>query len=64
MAAEKLKIYSPKDVHEMFGLSLNTVYAIFRQDTFPAIRIGRRFFVTEMALLDWMQRYEGKRYYV
>ena len=62
--AEKLKIYSPKDIHEIFGLSLPRVYAIFRQDTFPSIRIGRRFFVTEMALLEWLQRYEGKQDFV
>ena len=61
---ERLAVYSPKDVHEILGLSLNSVYAIFRQETFPSIRIGKRFFVTDAALRDWLRRYEGKEYYI
>lgn len=57
-------MYSPKDVHEILGLSLNTVYAIFRQETFPGIRIGKRLFVTEDALREWLHNYEGKVYYI
>ena len=61
---ERLAVYSPKDVHEILGLSLNRVYDIFRQETFPSIRIGKRFFVTDQALRDWLRSYEGKQYYV
>jgi len=55
-------IYTPKDVQEIFGLSKNVVYDIFRQETFPSIRIGKRHYITDEALSAWLKLYEGKRY--
>ena len=58
------RVYTPKDVHEILDLSMTTIYNIFRQKTFPSIRIGKRFFVTEDALKDWMSTYEYKTFYI
>lgn len=57
-------MYTPKDVQEMFGMSRKRVYDMFRQDTFPSIRIGKRHFITESALYKWLKEYEGKEYYL
>ena len=62
--AEHLKVYTPRDVHEILGLSMAKVYDIFRQKTFPSVQIGKRYFVTQEAFIAWLDTYKYNIYYV
>lgn len=61
---QELTIYKPKDLQKIFGVSKNTVYSMIRQDTFPSIRVGRQYFIPKDALLNWLQTYQGKTYFI
>lgn len=47
-------ILKPKDVQQMLGISKNQVYRLFRSQSFPAKRIGNRWFVSLKALGKWL----------
>ena len=55
---QKPVMYTPKDVQEMFGMSRKRVYDMFRQDSFPSIKIGKRYYITESAFYKWLKEYE------
>ena len=59
-----MKIYTAKDLQQMFGLSKNRIYDIMREKSFPSIKIGRRYFVTEEALREWTRTYQYGEYFV
>ena len=39
-------------------------YDLFHSETFPSIKIGKRYYVTPDAFEKWLQDYEGKEYYL
>lgn len=52
---DSIKMLTVDEVKEVLQLGKDKVYAIFRRDDFPAIRIGKRFVVEEGALKKWLQ---------
>lgn len=52
---DSIKMLTVDEVKEVLKLGKDKVYAIFRRDDFPAIRIGKRFVVEEGALKKWLQ---------
>ena len=63
MEYDSLKIYTAKDLQQIFGLSKNRIYDIMHQKAFPTIKIGRRYFVTEDALKEWASIYQYGEFY-
>ena len=61
-ASAGIKLLRPKEVADIFGLSMTTIYSMMRQDTFPSIKIGRQYFVEESALRNWIR--DTKRYLI
>lgn len=56
---------SPRDIYESFfdrKLGINAVYDLFHQPTFPRVIVGRKFFVTRPAFLDWWNRQQSGGY--
>ena len=53
------KLYTVKDLCAM-GLGRDKAYALMHSTTFPSIKIGGRYYVTEEAWLMWLKRYQYK----
>jgi len=45
----------PKDLYPIYPGGKNAVYALFHRADFPAVRHGRRFFVSRDALRRWFE---------
>lgn len=56
-----MKYLTPKDVQEILKISRNNVYALFKSEDFPAIRIGKQFRVSEEALEKYLERKADKK---
>lgn len=54
MENNELKVLTPKDVQEILQLGKNKTMETFHRSDFPAYRIGNRMFITEAALLEWI----------
>ena len=57
-------MYTPKDIMKVFNMNRQRVYDMFRQDTFPSIRIGKRHYISEEAFNKWLKEYEGKEFFL
>ena len=58
-------LLSPKDIYEGFfekKLGVNAVYSMFHQKDFPKVIVGRKFFVTKPAFLQWWQQQQSGDY--
>lgn len=49
-----------RDVQHILHIGRDTAYSLMRSSSFPSIKIGKRYFVSEDALTEWLKRYEGK----
>lgn len=52
---------TPQNIYEGFfrkELGINAVYSLFHQADFPKVIIGKKFFVTRPAFLEWWERQE------
>jgi excisionase family DNA binding protein len=50
-----MNILTIEDVQELLKLSPKQANALMRSESFPSVKIGREYRVTEDALTDWMQ---------
>ncbi|MCR5418571.1 MAG: helix-turn-helix domain-containing protein [Lachnospiraceae bacterium] len=62
MYNEELKIYTVKELANVLRIGRDKAYALIRSAGFPSIRIGKRYFVTEKALSEWLTKYEHREY--
>lgn len=53
------KLLTAKNLCEM-GFGRDKAYQLMHNSTFPAIKIGGRYYVTETALQEWMKRHQYK----
>lgn len=53
------RLYTVKDLCEM-GIGRDKAYSLMHNTSFPAIKIGGRYYVTEDALTEWLKRYQYK----
>ena len=53
--------YSPAELANVLGIGRNAAYTLCRQQGFPAIRIGNRYFIPVQALTDWLNEQAQKR---
>ncbi len=48
-------LFSRNDISDLFGIGANTVQSLFYNDEFPAIKVGRDWYVEENALRQYLQ---------
>ena len=48
------------DVAELFGISKNTAYTVFKSHEFPSIKIGKRLAVQSVKLQEWLDNQEER----
>lgn len=53
MNKEKMIFYGTKDVAECLGCSIPTARALFHQQDFPALKIGKNLRVSKTAFEEW-----------
>ncbi len=58
------KILTPKDVASTLRIGRDKAYALIKSKSFPAIRIGSRYVVTEKALSEWLEKNQHREVYI
>ncbi len=58
------EIWTAKDITENTPIGISTAYALMRSKGFPAIAIGKRYYVTKQAFYEWLQANAGKEFRV
>lgn len=48
-------LFSRNDISDLFGIGANTVQSLFYNDEFPAIKVGRDWYIEENALRQYLQ---------
>lgn len=56
------RILKAKDLKKMFGCSDYKLYKILSQPDFPAVKIGRDYYVKESDFDKWFDTYKGQEY--
>lgn len=51
----KIVLFSREDISELFGIGDESVQSLFYNDEFPAIKVGRYWYVEENALVNYLQ---------
>jgi predicted DNA-binding transcriptional regulator AlpA len=51
-----IKLYTVKDVQEIFKLSKSFTYRLMNQNDFPTMRIGSKMYVTHNNLVDYLKQ--------
>lgn len=54
------RVMDVKEMAKYLGLCLNTAYWLLHVEGFPAVKFGRRYLVTEDALVDWLNSHQGE----
>ena len=55
-----MKVLTVKDVSDILKLGINQAYALMSSKAFPSYKIGKRYFVTNEALNEWLRKVQGK----
>lgn len=50
------EILTPGDFSRFWPQGKNSIYALFRREDFPAVRNGKRLFVSRQAFLRWLDK--------
>ena len=58
---QTLDYRDPEWVSEQLGLERNTVYKYLKEGTIPAIRIGKKWLISESKLAEWLQQETEKQ---
>lgn len=57
----ELKIITVKELATILKIGRDKAYALIKNPSFPAIRIGNRYIVTEQALSNWLVENQYKQ---
>lgn len=55
-----MKVLTAKDVSDILKLGKNQTYMLMNSKAFPSYKIGKKFFVTDEALDEWLKKIQGK----
>ena len=58
------KLLTPKDVQGVLNLGKNTTYKLFSLKGFPKIRIGKKYFVYEDDLENYLKEHVKSNIYI
>jgi len=53
-----------KDLQRIMRINRNHIYELFHQESFPSIRIGRRFCVEKNNFREWLQQQSWKNEFI
>ena len=59
-----IKMLTVKELSSDLRIGKDKAYALMKSKSFPSICIGKRYYVTEEALADWLRNYEYKEYHL
>lgn len=57
-----MEILTVKNVKQTLGCGINRAYDIIKQDDFPKIKIGNRYYIPKDDFEKWMKHYIRKEY--
>lgn len=60
MTETESKVFNVKDLQRVLGIGRDTAYALMRNKSFPAIKIGNRYIVEIGMFEQWLKRSAGK----
>ena len=55
-----MKVLTAKDVSDILRLGKNQTYTLMGSKAFPSFKIGKKLFVTDEALNEWLRKIQGK----
>lgn len=58
------KMLTPKEVSEIIGIGMNNTYKLFKIKGFPKIQIGKKFFVDENDLNNFLSDYKQSKIFL
>ena len=54
---EKIEFLNAKDIQEMLGIALSSVYKLMKQPGFPAVKVSaRRTVIPKKAFENWIEK--------
>ena len=55
-----MKVLTAKDVSDILKLGKNQTYMLMNSKAFPSYKVGKKMFVTDEALEEWLRKIQGK----
>lgn len=55
MIIEDINLLDTKDLQKTLNIGRNVAYSLMKSDCFPSIQIGKKWFVSERALKEWLK---------
>ena len=55
-------MYRVQDLQEILNIGRDKAYSLMKNRSFPAMRLGGRYMVTQEAFFRWLKSYEGKEF--
>ena len=59
-----MNLLTVKDLQKELKLGRDTAYALMHAKGFPSIKIGGRYYVSNDALIRWLEQYEHKEFVI
>ena len=57
-----MMLLTVKDIQDTLNIGRDKAYTLVHASGFPSIKIGGRYYVSQEALLKWLNRYEGREF--
>lgn len=54
------RFYSTEEMQRLFGFGRNKTLALIKSEGFPAIKIGRAYYIDSEKLEEWISAHRGK----
>lgn len=51
-----MKLYTVSDIQEMFDIGRTSAYKLMSSDGFPSFRVGRKMYISDTDLRNWIKR--------
>lgn len=55
-------LLTTKDLQKNLNIGKDQAYALMHASAFPSIKIGGRYYIEELALKEWLERYRYKEF--
>lgn len=59
---EEIKILKVEDIRKKMGIGRDRAYALMRSKGFPAMQMGKTYYITESNFYKWLDDYAGKEF--
>ena len=57
-----IKVYTPSELAEVLKIGKTNTYRLMRTSGFPSYKINNKIFVTETALIEWLNKMRGREF--